>query len=200
MRFDHFDFIAPLYHRIGLYRHIEKMLSFADLPTTGRLLDAGGGTGRVANVLRAHAKQTVVADVSLGMLRFAASVPALQVVSAPSERLPFADRSFERVVMVDTLHHVLDQGQTACELWRVLKPGGRIVIEEPDIRMFGVRLIALAEKLLLMRSHFLAADQIAQLFEFAAARTAAGESTVWVILEKNELSTPETGVGRGRRR
>ena len=57
--------------------------------------------------------------------------------------------------MVDALHHVIHQGQTAREMYRVLKPGGRIVIEEPDIRKFGVKLIAVAEKLLLMRSHFL---------------------------------------------
>ena len=57
--------------------------------------------------------------------------------------------------MVDALHHVINHGQTAREMYRVLKPGGRIVIEEPDIRSFYVKLIAVAEKLLLMRSHFL---------------------------------------------
>ena len=35
-----------------------------------------------------------------------------------------------------------------------------MVIEEPDIRHFAVKLVALAEKLLLMRSHFLTIEQI----------------------------------------
>jgi len=35
---------------------------------------------------------------------------------------------------------------------RVLAPGGRLVIEEPDVERTPVRLIALAEKLALMRS------------------------------------------------
>jgi len=185
MRFDHFDFIAPLYHRIGIYSHLEKMLSFADLPTPGRLLDARGGTARVASVLREQAKQIVLADVSLGMFRFASCSPTLQPVSALSELLPFPEKSFDRVIMVDTLHHILHQNDTARELWRVLKPGGRIVIEEPDIRSFGIKLVALAEKLVLMRSHFLSPHQIAMLFEFASTKIETGESTAWVIVEKN---------------
>ena len=52
----------------------------------------------------------------------------------------------------------------------VLKPGGSIVIEEPDIRKFTVKLIALAEKITLMRSHFLSPDKIAGLFKFPEAK------------------------------
>lgn len=182
--FDHFDFIAPLYHRVETYSNLDAMMSYADLPTAGRLLDVGGGTGRVANALREHAREVVLADPSRGMLRFAASRPDLQPAAAISEHLPFPNESFERVIMVDALHHVFNQAQTAREMWRVLKPGGRIVIEEPDIRSLGVKLIAVAEKLLLMRSHFLAPDRIAGLFGHAKSRVHAHELTVWVVIEK----------------
>ncbi len=182
--FDHFDFIAPLYHRIGAYSYFEMMLACADLPTAGILLDAGGGTGRVANALRDHAKQIVVADASLGMLRFAASSPDLKPAAAISEFLPFPNDSFDRVIMVDALHHVFHQSDTARELWRVLKPRGRIVIEEPDIRTFGVKLIAVAEKLLLMRSHFLAPGEITKLFEFGKTSVQAKDGTAWVMIQK----------------
>ncbi len=57
--------------------------------------------------------------------------------------------------MVNALHHVCNQQETVNELWRTLQPGGRIVIEEPDVRTFAVKLFALGEKLALMRSHFL---------------------------------------------
>lgn len=46
---------------------------------------------------------------------------------------------------------------------RVLKPGGRLVIEEPDINRFPVKLIALGEKLALMGSHFYSPQQISYL-------------------------------------
>jgi demethylmenaquinone methyltransferase/2-methoxy-6-polyprenyl-1,4-benzoquinol methylase len=181
MKFDHFDFIAPLYHRVGVYSNFETMMACADLPTTGRLLDAGGGTGRVANALRDHAKQIVVADASLGMLRYASAVAGIQSAVALSERLPFPNESFDRVIMVDALHHVFHQEKTARELFRMLKPRGKIVIEEPDISIFGVKLIALAEKLLLMRSRFLSPDQIAQLFEAGQTSIHRKDSTAWVV-------------------
>jgi len=106
MRFDHFGFIAPLYNRRNIYNSLEMMLEVGDFPANGRLLDVGGGTGRVASALGGHARQIIVADPSFGMLKFATSRPSLQVVAALSERLPFSEDFFERVIMVDALHHV----------------------------------------------------------------------------------------------
>jgi demethylmenaquinone methyltransferase/2-methoxy-6-polyprenyl-1,4-benzoquinol methylase len=86
--------------------------------------------------------------------------------------------------MVDALHHVIDHAHTAREMFRVLKPGGVLVIEEPDIRTFGVKLIAIAEKLLLMRSHFLAPDAILKLFPNAEKQVKTVDGTAWVIIKK----------------
>ena len=147
-------------------------------------MDVGGGTGRVASALRGHARQIIVADPSFGMLKLAASKPGLQAAAALSERLPFPDDFFQRVIMVDALHHVVDQKKTAHELMRVLEPGGRIVIEEPDIRTKGAKLVALCEKLLLMRSHFLSPSQIAGLFSPGKARIVTKGFNFWVVIEK----------------
>ena len=127
----------------------------------------------------------MIADPSLGMLR-QADQTQLGLACSNSEALPFPNNSFERVIMVDALHHVIHQGQTAREMYRVLKPGGRIVIEEPDIRKFGVKLIAVAEKLLLMRSHFLSPKEIVDLFSFDLAKASihAAEGNAWVVIEK----------------
>lgn len=72
------------------------------------------------------------------------------------------------------------------ELWRVLKPGGRLVIEEPDIRSFFIKMVAIAEKLALMRSRFLNPGRIAQLFSHPNARTQVESegTTAWVIVDK----------------
>ena len=183
MPFDHFDVIAPIFARAN-YSSLDRMRELAALPVKGRLLDVGGGTGRVSSGLRADVDQIVVADVSMGMLKQSASSPGLQAVGGYSEALPFPDASFERIIMVDALHHVLDPAESAREMLRVLKPGGRIVIQEPDIKTFGVKLIAIAEKLLLMRSHFLNADSIAALFSNAKTNIVLEDSSAWVIVEK----------------
>jgi ubiquinone/menaquinone biosynthesis C-methylase UbiE len=182
--FDHFGAIAHLYAR-AVYSKVDVMRETAELPVKGRLLDVGGGTGRVSLAIRDLVDEVIVADVSFGMLKETLRASrTLQPVCGGSESLPFADNSFERVIMVDALHHVGHQTQSAHEMFRVLKPGGVLVIEEPDIRTFGVKLIALAEKLLLMRSHFLSPHQIGELFIPAKTRLHTEDSTAWVVIKK----------------
>lgn len=180
--FDHFAAIASLYARVT-YSKASLLREIADLPVGGRLLDVGGGTGRVSSAIRDLVDEVVVADVSFGMLD-KADRTSLKPVCAGSETLPFADGSFERVIMVDALHHVIHHAASAREMFRVLKPGGLLVIEEPDIRTFGVKLIALAEKLLLMRSHFLTPDQILGLFPDGEKTVKAKDGNAWVIVKK----------------
>lgn len=180
--FDHFAAIAPLYARVT-YSKTDVMREVASLPAQGTLLDVGGGTGRVASAIRNLVDEIIVADVSMGMLR-KAPLSALKPVCGGSETLPFADNSFERVIMVDALHHVIDHALSAREMLRVLKPGGVLVIEEPDIRTFGVKLIALAEKLLLMRSHFLTPDEIVKLFSSGEKQIKSTDETAWIIIKK----------------
>jgi len=185
MPFDHFDLIAGLYNRTAEFSAPAPLLDLLALPPDGRLLDAGGGTGRVAESLRGLVRQVVVADLSRGMLRHAAD-KGLAAACAPAEQLPFASGTFDRIIMVDALHHVFDQRQTVTELWRVLASGGRIVIIEPDIHKFAVKLIAIGEKMFLMRSHFLPAEKIAALFAYqnAHVRVISDEFNVWVCAEK----------------
>jgi demethylmenaquinone methyltransferase/2-methoxy-6-polyprenyl-1,4-benzoquinol methylase len=184
--FDHFGLLAPFYERLIPPRQPERLIELASLPVMGSILDAGGGTGRIAQFLRGRSRQVVVADVSLGMLSQAAGKSGLDTVCSVSEHLPFPSDFFERIVMVDALHHVFSQGETASELWRVLKPGGRILIQEPDIRRLIVKLVALAEKLALMRSRFLSPARITELFPYPDARTRIVKESynAWILVEK----------------
>lgn len=163
MPLDHFDMIASFYDRAAQFSPSAALLEALALHKDLRFLDVGGGTGRVAISLRARVREVVVADVSRGMLRQAAG-KGLSSLCAPAEFLPFASSAFERIFMLDALHHVNSQRDTIVELWRVLAPGGRIIIVEPDIHRFAVKLIAVGEKLLLMRSHFLPWEKIVSLF------------------------------------
>lgn len=184
--FDHFDFLAPLYERFIKPKDPQDLWRFADLPTSGALLDAGGGTGRMAQFMNSKAHPVVVADLSCKMLAEARQKVGLHPVCSHTEKLPFPDAAFARIIMIDALHHVCNQQQTADELWRTLQPGGRIVIEEPDVRTLPVKGIALAEKLALMRSHFLSPPRIASLFRYPEARVQveAKDYNAWVIIEK----------------
>ncbi len=183
---DHFSILAPFYERFIPLTRPDVFIHHLDLPVEGALLDAGGGTGRVAQILRGYAGQIVLVDLSMGMLREANIKKGVQAVGARTERLPFPDGIFERVLMVDALHHVINQATTCAELWRVIKKGGRVVIEEPDVRNLSVKFVALMEKVALMRSHFLTPSYILNLFPSReASRHIEIEGyNAWIIIEK----------------
>jgi demethylmenaquinone methyltransferase/2-methoxy-6-polyprenyl-1,4-benzoquinol methylase len=163
----------------------QEIKTLANLPVSGALLDAGGGTGRIAQGLADQADQVLVADLSFRMLLQTRGKDSLKPVCTHSERLPFADHTFERVIMVDALHHVCDQRQTVAELRGGCSPGGRLVIDEPDVRNWSIKLVALAEKLALMRSHFLSPPEIACLFQDPRHTCIETRSyNAWIIVEK----------------
>lgn len=184
--FDHFDFLAPIYERLFHTAPDEQFLALTALQTGISVLDAAGGTGRVAQFLSAAGARVVIQDASHQMLRQAALKDSLRPVRSCVEQLPFASNTFERIIMVDAFHHVFDQPGTAREMFRALAPGGRLVVEEPDIHNFYVKLIAVGEKILLMRSHFLSGEDIAALFRplGAAVEIHRSNHTVWVVIEK----------------
>lgn len=185
----HFKLLAPSYERFIQPKAPEVILAQLGLPQPdGAVLDAGGGTGRVAQFLVGKTSQVVVADQTFEMLQEARRKDGVTAVNSHTEELPFPNGYFCCVIMVDALHHVTDQAATLKELWRVLKPGGRIIIEEPDIRNFRVKLLALAEKLALMRSHFLSPGQVFSLIEDPSAvkRIEVDGWTAWMIIEKME--------------
>ena len=151
--FDHFDRLAPIYERLVPPPDQGVLGPLLALSSGHVLLDAAGGTGRVSEALAGLAGRVVVCDASPRMLEQARK-KGQETVQAELESLPFADATFDRILLVDAFHHVRDQKAALGELLRVLKPDGRLVIEEPDVRRLPVKIVAVLEKLFLMRSHF----------------------------------------------
>jgi demethylmenaquinone methyltransferase/2-methoxy-6-polyprenyl-1,4-benzoquinol methylase len=182
---DHFGIIAPFYDRVFKPEEKELLFDLIGLPVDGSLLDVGGGTGRISQYLNEKVDQVFVVDLSLEMLQQANTKGGLLTTCSHSENLPFQSQLFDRIIMIDALHHVCDQEETAQDLWRVLKDGGRIVIEEPDVRKFGVKILAIAEKLLGMRSRFISPSGISSLFDGQAITRIESLGVIsWIIIEK----------------
>jgi len=185
--FDHFDIIAPFYDRVIHKLDLNRLIHLLSLPAGGRLLDAGGGTGRVSSRLRSLIDEVVVCDLSLFMLKQAQKKGRLWTVRTHVEHLPFPNESFERIIVVDALHHFCNQQESIQELLRVLKTGGRLVLEEPNIDNFIIKWVALAEKLALMRSVFYSSDEIVDMIKdqgFNARVESYGRFFFWVVIIK----------------
>jgi len=186
--FNHFNLIGPLYDRIFGRHEDHKIVEIAELREGQTLLDVGGGTGRVTRLFKKISKNVIIADSARSMLG-EAQKKELRTVNSQSEHLPFGGRTFDRVIMVDALHHVADQQKTLNEMWRVTGPGGKIIIEEPDIQHFLVKLVALGEKLLLMRSHFLSPQAIARMSRFngeASVEIVRKSGIAWIIITREQ--------------
>lgn len=194
---DHFGLLAPLYEAFIKPKPPEMLSRLLELPVSGALLDAGGGTGRVSQYFQEEAGVISIVDLSCKMLREASKKEGLNPVCSHTETLPFPSEYFERIIMVDALHHVCDQEVTARELWRVLKPGGKLVIEEPDVRRMAVKMIALGEKILMMRSHFLSPVDIQTLFNDldARVRIVIDGHISWVVITKRTSSRDDLRAG-----
>jgi len=173
VHFDHFDIVARFYDRVFQFLGPERLMGLLQPQPSERILDIGGGTGRVSQTF-GDDYEVVICDPSWGMLGEARQKQMI-ACSGLAEQLPFANGAFDRIVMVDTFHHLHDQHAAAKETLRVLRPGGRLVIEEPDIRRWAVKWVALVERLLLMRSRFYSITDLTGIFREAGARIVAVE-------------------------
>jgi ubiquinone/menaquinone biosynthesis C-methylase UbiE len=98
----------------------------------GRVLDVGVGTARNLPFLPPSAVVCGV-DVSPGMLEIARKRAAdlgraADMREADAARLPFADGSFDTVVCALSLCAIADPPAAIAEMWRVLAPGGRLLL------------------------------------------------------------------------
>jgi ubiquinone/menaquinone biosynthesis C-methylase UbiE len=106
------------------------------LPHGSTALDVGCGTGEEVRTMAATAGAAVGVDASRVFVDEATRRTGPEYEArfevARAEELPFPDATFSGVRAERTLQHVDDLGAAVSEMWRVARPGGRIVALEPD--------------------------------------------------------------------
>jgi ubiquinone/menaquinone biosynthesis C-methylase UbiE len=101
----------------------------------GHVLEVGSGTGANLPFYRPGLESLTMTEPEPSMVRrlaknASARVPAVRVLRAPAEDLPFDDDTFDVAVSTLVLCGVDDQPRALRELRRVLRPGGRLLFIE----------------------------------------------------------------------
>jgi len=154
-----FDLFAPLYDLFmppadGLA--VRKGLAVADREIE-RLLEVGGGSGRVAEPVGA-----TVLDPARGMLERARG-RGLETIRGSGTDLPIREGSVDAVLVADAFHHFPDQERCLAEIERILAPGGVLVVREFDPGTRRGRALALSERLFGFDSTFHTAAELEEL-------------------------------------
>jgi ubiquinone/menaquinone biosynthesis C-methylase UbiE len=104
------------------------------LPSTFRVLDVLGGDGTIARVMAGQgdaAGWILTGDLSRNMTAGAMRY-GLAAICQPAEQLLVRDESFDAVLLAYGTHHIppADRKAAYLEAWRVLKPGGRLIVHD----------------------------------------------------------------------
>jgi demethylmenaquinone methyltransferase/2-methoxy-6-polyprenyl-1,4-benzoquinol methylase len=126
---------------VGQTKSWRKATVAAIKPAPGEIvLDLAAGTGTSTAAIAATGAQAIACDLSLGMLEVGKKRhPQLTFVAGDALQLPFADSSFDVVTISFGIRNVQNVQLALTELYRVTKPGGRLVICEfstPEISWF----------------------------------------------------------------
>jgi SAM-dependent methyltransferase len=121
--------ISPLTFDVALrYREVIDLLRPLYRPGM-EILEVGSGAGGVTDFLQAP-----VTGVDTAFERTAdRATPFLTPVTASADALPFGDAEFDAVLCVEMLEHIPGDRREAVlsELFRVVRPGGRVVVTFP---------------------------------------------------------------------
>lgn len=113
-------------------------------------VDVGGGYGRLSLILADYAARVTLVDPSRKQLALASSFlaghPQIVTRVMNASALTLDDGAADLVILVRVLHHLPDPASELTELSRILRPGGRALVEVANVAHAMNRLRYLARR------------------------------------------------------
>ncbi|MFA5967463.1 MAG: class I SAM-dependent methyltransferase [Patescibacteria group bacterium] len=115
---------------------LTEILEFArQFPAGAKILDAGSGKGKFSVVLAKQGLVVTGVEPAAHLTACARSqYPEIDFQVASLTTLPFPNELFDGIICVEVLGHIPDLEKAIQELFRVLKPGGKLLILDKNIR------------------------------------------------------------------
>jgi SAM-dependent methyltransferase len=117
--------------RAGQERRLNMVLSAAGRLMSGRVLDNGCGVGMYVQHLQPHAGAVYGMEYDLDRAR-EAQQHSPNIFCGAGENIPLPAESMDVILSHEVLEHVQDDRQAVCEMARLLRPGGRMIIFVPN--------------------------------------------------------------------
>jgi len=102
-----------------------------ELKAVGSVLEIGCAEGQMLSLFKKRGWREKGLDISYVMTRYAREKLGLDAVCGTLKETKFPDNSFDLVAMFHVIEHFPDPVMNIKESWRILKEGGRIIIETP---------------------------------------------------------------------
>jgi glycosyltransferase involved in cell wall biosynthesis/SAM-dependent methyltransferase len=114
-------------------RRAKTLIDYLDLHDGEAVLDCGCGMGVYLMMMgKLRNLKLYGVDGDLARLEWAENERApAHLSSVDIHRLPFADASFDKILMSEVLEHLADDRVAMREIYRVLKPGGILALSVP---------------------------------------------------------------------
>jgi len=138
-------------------------------PHRGELLEVGSSLGFLLEAFRSDGWLVLGVEPDRNVMRYASSTLGIETRNAVLESAGVPDHSIDVVVMLHVIEHVPDPVGTLKSIYRVLKPGGHLVLETPRYDTLMFRLLGRRERSLSCDGHifFFTTDSLRKAYEKA---------------------------------
>lgn len=138
----YFGYMDYLNDRENIQVRLQQVLDrVLRLRPPGRLLDVGCGPGLFLDVGNRNGWDSWGVDLNESAVAWAREHVTDQLKVGTVADLGAEDEAFDCITMFDVIEHLADPRADLLEIWRVMKPGGVLVVVTPDAGAFMSRLL-----------------------------------------------------------